>query len=151
MYFYVFCFDLFVIFWILNKILRFLVSKPCFFSFSTQSHAEPSWNWLKNLVLDPKRAKVDQKSEHEHVQHVPKAPSEGGIPFRKTASFFVSTCFSTKLFFHKFNKGLACFWLKKLRNTQYSANIYGIYKATEHICTSILKDTTDFLRSMNFL
>ena len=32
--------------------LSFLVSKLCFLSFSTQNHAEPSGNFIKNSILD---------------------------------------------------------------------------------------------------
>ena len=52
----------------LGQILRFLVSKPCFFSFSTQSHAESSKKFVENSVLDPKHAKLDQNSDFGHVR-----------------------------------------------------------------------------------
>ena len=48
--------------------LWFWVSRPCFLSFSTQSHAESSRNFFKNLVLDPKHAKLDQNSDFGHVR-----------------------------------------------------------------------------------
>ena len=57
---------------------------------------------------------IGSNSEHGHVQHVPKAPSEGEI-IQKT-------------------KDLSSCWLNKLRNTQgniygkYSGNMYGIYE-----------------------
>ena len=49
----------------------FLAASP---SKAMQNHLDMP---LKKQVLDPKHAKLDQKSEHGHVQHVPKAPSEG--------------------------------------------------------------------------
>ena len=39
-----------------------------FFSFSTQSHAESSRNFVYNQVLDPKCAKLDQNSDFGHVR-----------------------------------------------------------------------------------
>ena len=50
--------------------LCFLISKPCFFSFSRQNHAESFRNFVKNLVLDPKCLKFDKKSEIGHVRAV---------------------------------------------------------------------------------
>ena len=38
------------------------MEKQCFLDSSKQNHAEPSWNYLKKPVLDPKCAKLDQKS-----------------------------------------------------------------------------------------
>ena len=64
---------------LINHFMFFFIDKICFWEASTQNHAEPSGNYLKKSVLDPKRAKLDQKSEHGHVHHVPKAPSEGEI------------------------------------------------------------------------
>ena len=37
------------------------VLKNVFFSFSTQNHTESSGNFLKKPILDPKRAKLNQK------------------------------------------------------------------------------------------
>ena len=37
-------------------------------SSSTQNHAESSGNYLKNSVLDPKRAKLNQNSDSGHVR-----------------------------------------------------------------------------------
>ena len=42
------------------------MEKMCFLDSSTQNHAESSRNFLKNSALEPKRAKLDQKSEHGH-------------------------------------------------------------------------------------
>ena len=53
-------------FWVLS--LSFLVSKPCFLSFSTQNHAESYENYLKNLVLDPIHAKLNKNSDFGHVR-----------------------------------------------------------------------------------
>ena len=53
---------LLVLFWCL------LVSKLCFLSFSTQDHVESSRNFVKNSVLEPKRAKLNQNSDFEHVR-----------------------------------------------------------------------------------
>ena len=40
----------------------------CFWDSSAQNHAEPSWNYLKKSVLDPKRAKLNQNSDFAHVR-----------------------------------------------------------------------------------
>ena len=45
-------------FLIFDYILKFLISKPCFLSFSKQSHAESFRNFVKNLILEPKHAKI---------------------------------------------------------------------------------------------
>ena len=39
-----------------------------FLSFSSKNHAESFRNFVKNLVLDPKRAKSDQNSDFGHVR-----------------------------------------------------------------------------------
>ena len=52
----------------LPKCWSSLVSKSCFFNFSTQNHAESFGNYLKKSALDPKRAKLNQKSEFGHVR-----------------------------------------------------------------------------------
>ena len=46
----------------------FFVSNRVFFSFSMHNHAEPWWNYLKKLVLDPKRAKLNQNCDFGHVR-----------------------------------------------------------------------------------
>ena len=51
------------IFGIFGRILRFLVKITCFLSFSGKNDAESSISFIKNLVLDPKRAKLVQKSD----------------------------------------------------------------------------------------
>ena len=43
---------------ILGRLLGLLVSKMCFLSFSTQSHAESFGNYLKKSVLDLTYAKL---------------------------------------------------------------------------------------------
>ena len=48
--------------------LCLLVSKPCFLNSSTQNHVEPAWNYLKKSALDPKYAKLYQKSDFGHVR-----------------------------------------------------------------------------------
>ena len=58
------------IFGIFGQILRFLVKIMCFLSFSSKNDAESFRNFVKNLALDPKRAKLDQKSEIGHVRAV---------------------------------------------------------------------------------
>ena len=63
-----------------------------FFGFLEANHAQPLWNYIKKWVLDPKRAKLEQKSEHEHVQHVPKALNEGEILQKKI--FFLTFIFN---------------------------------------------------------
>ena len=45
-----------------------MVSKPCFFSFSTQNHAESSRNFVKNSFLNPKRPKFNQNSDFGHAR-----------------------------------------------------------------------------------
>ena len=45
------------------------VYKRQFLSSSTQNHAESSRNYLNNLALDPKRAKLDQNSDFGHVRN----------------------------------------------------------------------------------
>ena len=55
-------------FWFLVLFLGFLVSKPCFLSFSTRNHAESSRNSVKKSALNPKHAKLDQKSWFGHVR-----------------------------------------------------------------------------------
>ena len=54
--------DFWGMFGILGQILRFLVKITCFLSFSSKNHAESSGNFVKNLILNPKRAKLNQKS-----------------------------------------------------------------------------------------
>ena len=56
------------IFKVLCQILCFLLEKTCFLSFSKQNHAESSRNFVKNSVLDPKTAKLNQKSWFGHVR-----------------------------------------------------------------------------------
>ena len=46
----------------------------CFLSFSSKKHAESFINFVKNQVLDPKRAKFDEKSEIGHVRPCPGGP-----------------------------------------------------------------------------
>ena len=55
-------------FGISGQILRFWVKTPWFLSFSNKSHAEPSINFVKNSVLNPKCAKLDQTSDFGHVR-----------------------------------------------------------------------------------
>ena len=52
------------------------MERNVFLDSSPQNHAESSVNVIKKSVVEPNRAKWDQKSEHGHVHHVPKAPSE---------------------------------------------------------------------------
>ena len=49
-------------FWIFCKILRFLIKIMWILSFSGKNDAESLRNLIKNSVLDPKRAKLIQKS-----------------------------------------------------------------------------------------
>ena len=42
--------------------LGFLFSETCLLSFSTQNYAESSGNYFKKSILDPKHAKLNQKS-----------------------------------------------------------------------------------------
>ena len=67
-YIFLFFFLFFCIFGIFGQILRFLVKITCFLSFSSKNHAESFINFVKNQILNPKRAKLDQKSEIGHVR-----------------------------------------------------------------------------------
>ena len=58
------------------------------FELLQQNDAESFINFVKIIFLDPKRAKLNQKSEYGHVQHVPKAPSEGEA-LQKNNPFFI--------------------------------------------------------------
>ena len=53
---------------LLVKILEIWFGRNLFFSFSRQSHAESSRSFVKNSAFDPKRAKLNQKSEIGHVR-----------------------------------------------------------------------------------
>ena len=80
-------------------------------SFSTQNHAESSRNFVKNSVLEPKHAKLDQKSE-TWAHMGPYGPGTRPWPsksgkgparaleerekFRKTALFFLKHIFTKK-------------------------------------------------------
>ena len=44
----------------------------CFFGSSTQNHAESLWNYVK--TQNPKRAKLDRKSEFGYVQWLSRSP-----------------------------------------------------------------------------
>ena len=57
-------------------IFKFWGGETMFFGFL---YAKPSRNYVKKSVLEAKRAKLNLKSEHGHVHHVPKAPSEGDM------------------------------------------------------------------------
>ena len=48
----------------------YLVEITCFLSFSNKNHAESSIDFVKNLILNPKHVKFDQKSEIGHVRAV---------------------------------------------------------------------------------
>ena len=50
------------IFGVFGQVLRFLIKITWFLSFSMQSHAQSSRNFVTNFILDPKRVKFDQKS-----------------------------------------------------------------------------------------
>ena len=51
-----------------GQILKFWVEKTLFLSFSKQNHAESSRNLIKNSVLHPKCAKLNQRSWFGHVR-----------------------------------------------------------------------------------
>ena len=53
----------------LTKYHVLLIKHPCLLDSSTQNHAESFGNYLTNLVLDPKRAKMDQKLDFGHVRN----------------------------------------------------------------------------------
>ena len=44
------------------QLLRFLVKIMCFFGLSNKNHAESLRNFIKKQIVDPKRAKLNQKS-----------------------------------------------------------------------------------------
>ena len=50
------------------QISNLLIKKPCFLDSSTQNHAESCGNYLKHAVSDPKRAKLNQNSDFDHVR-----------------------------------------------------------------------------------
>ena len=58
-------------FQIFGQILRFLVKITWFLRFSGKNDAESLWNFVKNLILNPKRAKIDQKLEIGHARTCP--------------------------------------------------------------------------------
>ena len=103
----------------------FFNGNTMFFSFSKQNQTESSRNFVKNSVLDPKRAKLDRKSEHGHIHHVPKAPSEGETLQKNIPPFERQK--------NRFMKSKSYSWLHNLRNKQgnihgkYSGNIIYIY------------------------
>ena len=80
----------------LCRLLICLVSKTCFLSFSTQNHAELIGNYIKNSVLDPKRAILNQKSEI--CAHMgPARALEEREEFRKNALFCLRNTFLSKI------------------------------------------------------
>ena len=56
------------------QLLRFLVKITWFLSFSGKNDAESLCHFVKIPFLDPKRAKLDQKSEIGHVRTCPGGP-----------------------------------------------------------------------------
>ena len=60
--------DFWSYFKIFGQILRFLIKITWFLSFSGKNDAESLWNFVKNLILNPKHAKLDQKSRFGHVR-----------------------------------------------------------------------------------
>ena len=50
-----------------GQILKFLIKITWFLSFSGKNDAESLWNFVKNLFLNPKHAKIHQKSWFGHV------------------------------------------------------------------------------------
>ena len=79
MYFYIF-FNLFEV------LLGFLIK----YSFSTQNHAERFRNCFKKLVLNPKRAKLDQKSDFGNVRTSQTSPGGQVLVSKARFSFFFS-------------------------------------------------------------
>ena len=89
--------------WALKKIIYFLcifwvplcflikgyvfIWKTMFFRLLDARPCRIIWKLPQISVLEPKRAKLNQKSEHGHVQHVPKASSEGET-LQKNTPFF---------------------------------------------------------------
>ena len=70
-----------------------------FLSFSNKKHAESFRNFVKNLVLDPKRPKLDQKSEIGHVrtcQDLPRRTSTYCKPAEILLSFTKSSVLLSK-------------------------------------------------------
>ena len=79
-----------------------------------QNHAESSGNYIKNSILDPKRAKLDQKSEH------------GGKPFGKTYLFKMHSknyvFYIQTTFFDGFNVFLAEKWYRTIMKSPHKAS-----------------------------
>ena len=67
-YFYLFLEIFWGIFRICGQILRFLIKITWLLSFSSKSDAESLCRFVKNLFLNPKRAKLDQNSDFCHVR-----------------------------------------------------------------------------------
>ena len=68
----------------LNQILKFWVKITCFLSFSSKNHAESSRNFVKNLILNPKRAKLNPKRALKSLTTMncpPRKPSRKNTPF----------------------------------------------------------------------
>ena len=116
------------------KILGFSLKITCFLSFPSKSHAESPRNFIHNLVVDPKRAKFNQKSEIGHVRtcqdlsrKTHKGP-KGPIWAHEDRSWQVRTCpisdfwlnfacFGPKNgIFTKFIDDYASFLLEKFKN-----------------------------------
>ena len=72
-----------------------LNSLTCFLSFSRQNDAESLWNFVKNLILNPKRVKLDQKSEIGHARTCP----GGQVLTSKQRKYFYFLRFYTFPFF----------------------------------------------------
>ena len=90
--FYFLKFEVFFVF-LFCQMLRFLVSKPCFLNFSTQSHAESFGNYLKKQVLDPKRPKLNQNSDFgDSCPDLPRPVQEGrSLSAKRIFLFFFKT------------------------------------------------------------
>ena len=80
--------------------LRFFVKITCFLSFSGKTHAESFINFVKNLILNPKHAKFDQKSEIGHVRAVGGRSAAVGFSGRDTLENAAKIISKTKFSIH---------------------------------------------------
>ena len=70
-----------MIFKIFGQILGFLIQIICFLSFSSKNDAEALWNFVKNLILNPKHSKFHGELNHSSsAQHEPLAATPSCPP-----------------------------------------------------------------------
>ena len=81
---------------------------------SAQNHAESSGNYLKNLVWDPKRAKLNQNSSLGHVRTYSWLHELRNTQGRKYGTYLRNICGIYKAHMRNIYKNL---WYKMIRNT----------------------------------